>query len=205
MCQGWYRKHPHGRGEDLYRDGISPVRVETPPRAWGRLLLGPANPSAIGNTPTGVGKTPADWPQAGHYQKHPHGRGEDERRRGLSYGFGETPPRAWGRPPMSKKVPAQRRNTPTGVGKTLAWHAVTTGTKKHPHGRGEDELVGESNIGKSETPPRAWGRRTTATHSWLQHGNTPTGVGKTWRARCIPAPWRKNPHGRGEDASVAGH
>ena len=31
------RKHPHGRGEDMLKDLITWLAMETPPRAWGRL------------------------------------------------------------------------------------------------------------------------------------------------------------------------
>ncbi len=31
-----YRKHPHGRGEDVQVTGFLPDLLETPPRAWGR-------------------------------------------------------------------------------------------------------------------------------------------------------------------------
>ena len=50
------------------------------------------------------------------------------------------------------------RNTPTGVGKTQTANNGAGGTKKHPHGRGEDQKLLSSFICISETPPRAWGR-----------------------------------------------
>ena len=50
-----------------------------------------------------------------------------------------------------------------------------------------------------ETPPRAWGRRTTARQKLKHLGNTPTCVGKTeHRAGKIRWQW-KHPHVRGED------
>ena len=70
-------KHPHGRGEDNFFRVICDVELETPPRAWGRLLTGDIVPVSKGNTPTGVGKTCRvfRWNVSG--EKHPHGRGED--------------------------------------------------------------------------------------------------------------------------------
>ncbi|SMG63678.1 hypothetical protein BMETH_1841_1 [methanotrophic bacterial endosymbiont of Bathymodiolus sp.] len=52
----------------------------------------------------------------------------------------ETPPRAWGRRTRHKHVGGNWRNTPTGVGKTVLEIANSTGSRKHPHGRGEDTI-----------------------------------------------------------------
>ena len=58
--RGFLKKHPHGRGEDDDAQIFRKRFVETPPRAWGRLI-------ARGQ---GISR----------YEKHPHGRGEDNRR-----------------------------------------------------------------------------------------------------------------------------
>ncbi len=111
----------------------------------------------------------------------------------------ETPPRAWGRPPLEMLNMPQPRNTPTGVGKTSECADCAATREKHPHGRGED---GDNDGGVflvPETPPRAWGRP--CNPAWICSAlrNTPTGVGKTSRIRCsITSGW-KHPHGRGED------
>ena len=55
--RGFLKKHPHGRGEDDDAQIFRKRFVETPPRAWGRLI-------ARGQ---GISR----------YEKHPHGRGED--------------------------------------------------------------------------------------------------------------------------------
>ena len=71
------QKHPHVRGEDLCISYCWNYAIETPPRAWGRLLLLSLVYNTTRNTPTCVGKTrprptsrPRPW-------KHPHVRGED--------------------------------------------------------------------------------------------------------------------------------
>ncbi len=90
-------------------------------------------------------------------------------------------------------------NTPTGVGKTHLARFALLRFRKHPHGRGEDAGAIRVLTNHPETPPRAWGRLTLFNHHRIRAGNTPTGVGKTWK------PWggylnrRKHPHGRGED------
>ena len=53
---------------------------------------------------------------------------------------GETPPRAWGRHALKGSALAMDRNTPTGVGKTVAGVGGKFGVGKHPHGRGEDTM-----------------------------------------------------------------
>ena len=112
-------KHPHGRGEDSPSVTVPACLVETPPRAWGRLVCQRRQIRRSGNTPTGVGKTGLRGAEPGIKGKHPHGRGEDRgglaRRRPLQ----ETPPRAWGRHRGKPAYQGRRGNTPTGVGKTV--------------------------------------------------------------------------------------
>ena len=52
----------------------------------------------------------------------------------------------------------------------------------------------------SETPPRAWGRRDAISKVNGDVGNTPTGVGKTYRVKKLIISDQKHPHGRGEDS-----
>ena len=111
----------------------------------------------------------------------------------------ETPPRAWGRHRQSVWQSSERRNTPTGVGKTPAafHHALEDG--KHPHGRGEDDFSAVEPRIATETPPRAWGRRICVPWLAFLKRNTPTGVGKTIDGFTGPELLQKHPHGRGED------
>ncbi len=112
------RKHPHGRGEDSDILKNSKAPVETPPRAWGRLRRSTSDKAKSGNTPTGVGKTRCTRGTSRRRWKHPHGRGEDADQGRCGGGVPETPPRAWGRPGLSRLPVSWLRNTPTGVGKT---------------------------------------------------------------------------------------
>ena len=157
----WRRmeKHPHGRGEDHPHGRGEDPGFETPPRAWGRRRLLFDSGVNLGNTPTGVGKTADVDDSVGPQGKHPHGRGEDRGADLVGAGQQETPPRAWGRPPL-RRIPER----------LLA---------KHPHGRGEDYLGRVSDDARLETPPRAWGRLVCQRRQIRRRGNTPTGVGKT--------------------------
>ena len=132
-------------------------------------------------------------------RKHPHGRGEDFFKIKLADWYEETPPRAWGRQNNLLQARKQKRNTPTGVGKTEDTENTPGLVKKHPHGRGEDGGSIWSKMGSQETPPRAWGRRRSPVLHRADRGNTPTGVGKTATPLTVEGHEQKHPHGRGED------
>ena len=197
------RKHPHGRGEDVYGWPLKSDRMETPPRAWGRHR--PAGVVRIfhGNTPTGVGKTLLLLFPVPGLRKHPHGRGEDRTAFFERLAEAETPPRAWGRRAGINRHDAHGGNTPTGVGKTGCWHCPDGKYTKHPHGRGEDFCPGTAAARSVETPPRAWGRPGPAFLHQRHVRNTPTGVGKTFQKVGIRGNRQKHPHGRGEDPVAA--
>ncbi len=173
--------------------------AETPPRAWGRLEEQARALSDRRNTPTGVGKTSVSLLARILTMKHPHGRGEDARHDRQRMGIEETPPRAWGRLQTGGSGAACRRNTPTGVGKTVMRPGNRNGRWKHPHGRGEDGSPSLAITLRIETPPRAWGRPALRGSMVSISGNTPTGVGKTRHRSPVPVHSRKHPHGRGED------
>ena len=91
------RKHPHGRGEERKFLYCSVILTETPPRAWGRVLVRHCSNPFSRNTPTGVGKRSPDFLYFASNWKHPHGRGEERSIRMNGIFPSETPPRAWGR------------------------------------------------------------------------------------------------------------
>ena len=113
------KKHPHVRGEDTVQIYNDVLALETPPRAWGRLVRSDDTQGNRRNTPTCVGKTCWRRLSLSCCRKHPHVRGEDLAYTSHKAQLWETPPRAWGRPlrPPVPRIPV--RNTPTCVGKTL--------------------------------------------------------------------------------------
>ena len=173
------RKHPHACGEDTGTRRTSTLDVETPPRVWGRLGLAQRRQRAFGNTPTRVGKTFSDIGLGVDGGKHPHACGEDASLKPVQTNAMETPPRVWGRPSCNVAGVADKRNTPTRVGKTGLLQREMPNQQKHPHACGEDHratLLGygvdrntPTRVGKTaflthrnlrcaETPPRVWGR-----------------------------------------------
>ncbi len=174
-------------------------RAETPPRAWGRRVCNHSVYVCCGNTPTSVGKTLAPARRPTRCGKHPHERGEDPRRTGISTLVTETPPRAWGR--RSQGLPERQRcrNTPTSVGKTYRLRKCSALIRKHPHERGEDISQLTLVTFSMETPPRAWGRQALLRCFVVVLRNTPTSVGKTRDGKCGDCRAWKHPHERGED------
>ena len=135
------QKHPHVRGEDLRSSAARRIVIETPPRAWGRLMVSCPLRASRGNTPTCVGKTYFSHIRGLHKEKHPHVRGEDKPRLTKTLKNIETPPRAWGRQDVHEEKTRCHGNTPTCVGKTLEVDNVIAHVEKHPHVRGEDKFV----------------------------------------------------------------
>ena len=192
-------KHPHVRGEDAWSADHVALWAETPPRAWGRHQMGGEYLFGDGNTPTCVGKTHRIQGRSKALRKHPHVRGEDDAW-AATWGIRqETPPRAWGRLAVGVTAGATPRNTPTCVGKTWRQRQRPVHWRKHPHVRGEDSDRRRVQGERTETPPRAWGRRGIARRCAAIDGNTPTCVGKTYQEGHTSEPTWKHPHVRGED------
>jgi len=99
---------------------------------------------------------------------------------GFGKPLGETPPLAWGRLKSLNGWLVVRRNTPTGVGKTVVRDFERGDGEKHPHWRGEDAAWLFWYAASIETPPLAWGRLYSVACFFVRIGNTPTGVGKTF-------------------------
>ena len=66
------------------------------------------------------------------------------------------------------------------MGKTALDGELTDIDQKHPHVRGEDDLIEDAKEAYMETPPRAWGRLAYRAEAKTHVGNTPTCVGKTF-------------------------
>ena len=198
------KKHPHGRGEDVWCATAPCLTTETPPRTWGRQGATDKRTVRLRNTPTDVGKTAPRWRGRDASGKHPHGRGEDRIIAKAWRSCVETPPRTWGRLNPAADQESARGNTPTDVGKTRVFRPVPRPAWKHPHGRGEDAGAKRSACPAPETPPRTWGRQPRKPFSPSALRNTPTDVGKTCQMGVNNGDAQKHPHGRGEDLTQNG-
>ena len=133
---------------------------------------------------------------------HPHVRGEEDLTPELYAIVVGPPPRAWGRVAAQPLGAADRRSTPTCVGKRPSRKRGRCGPTVHPHVRGEEEVSRCLCAKLTGPPPRAWGRE-----EWLlvvssRWGSTPTCVGKRVASRRSSTFWRVHPHVRGEERDL---
>ncbi len=132
-----------------------------------------------------------------------------------------SPPRAWGQSLSDCDPAGIRRFTPTCVGTMPASARLGCRSPVHPHVRGDNRCVSRMHIGRSGSPPRAWGQLSSRTivrprhsvHPHVRGDNidacdamrltsrfTPTCVGTT--DRCQSARMRMHPvhpHVRGDN------
>ena len=94
-----------------------------------------------------------------------------------------------------------RRNIPTCVGKTPRKAAPSRFRSEHPHVRGENTAGMYSNVTKSGTSPRAWGKREESSVPCVITRNIPTCVGKTCPLLLLHVITTEHPHVRGENFS----
>ena len=195
--------HPHVRGEDASVRGPDGGVLGSPPRAWGGPPGGRARADLLRLTPTCVGRTAARTTTASSTTAHPHVRGEDSRCRIGMGRLGGSPPRAWGGRAAAAQQKADRRHTPTCVGRTKTPKSSTCPSSAHPHVRGEDSA--QIAVGKhaSGSPPRAWGGRAKQAEGDLGPRLTPTCVGRTMFRPARPRRTTAHPHVRGEDWAAA--
>ena len=88
--------HPHGRGDNVADEALAVVSHGSPPRAWGQSPPSSASRPQLRFTPTGVGTIGVRAARRGRVSVHPHGRGDNLRRRPPSRAQCGSPPRAWG-------------------------------------------------------------------------------------------------------------
>ena len=92
--------------------------METPPRTWRRLGSFKSESGKLRNTSTDVEKTNIKEVIPDHFQKHLHGRGEDQTALPAQVSRTETPPRTWRRLPSIFMRAKLGGNTSTDVEKT---------------------------------------------------------------------------------------
>ena len=151
-----FKKHLHVRGENAIASTSPNFGIETPPRAWRKLLSTMLLLPMPGNTSTCVEKTFSTLAPDDSSQKHLHVRGENFSAAYIDeYGM-ETPPRAWRKLCWMIFALICVRNTSTCVEKTCTKSRFTNLHKKHLHVRGENQYAQLVCNFHLETPPRAW-------------------------------------------------
>ncbi len=210
--------HPHGCGEYQSANLAQLPASGSPPRVWGILSKRLHRHIRGRFTPTGVGNTAPAAAGCHRQAVHPHGCGEYPTVPGAGQTACGSPPRVWGIPWTSRRLPGQSRFTPTGVGNTPARDTRSIAQPVHPHGCGEYSPFISPALMATGSPPRVWGIRD-AMQPPLQIGGspprvwgilalvqepahrlrfTPTGVGNTKRRKRQSEHRAVHPHGCGE-------
>ena len=174
-------EHPHGRGEKHEPREYSLAEGGTSPRAWGEEGPFCSEIRGFRNIPTGVGRRSRPASSRPSRAEHPHGRGEKALSFRQSFLDAGTSPRAWGEGERVLLRLRERRNIPTGVGRSYSprvWHLYDT---EHPHGRGEKMTPQEAQERARGTSPRAWGEEVLVKLLEPKQRNIPTGVGRRTR------------------------
>ena len=172
--------HPHAGGENIPLPDSHPNRTGSPPRGWGKRFFLCATGDSIRFTPTRVGKTQHDHGGGPDGPVHPHAGGENGRLQANEWALCGSPPRGWGKHPLSSPHLRRCRFTPTRVGKTRGRVARSLPVRFTPTRVGKTNAAG---LGANAyaVHPHAGGENLTAmTLSRTVLRFTPTRVGKTW-------------------------
>ena len=193
------RNYPRVRGDDRCpRSGHSTQR-ELPPRARGRLWIGPPQVSHRGTTPACAGTT-SGWSRPGRPgPNYPRVRGDDSgsgRRRSRIV---ELPPRARGRRRVGRGLDAQDRTTPACAGTTGSPRCGSAAPWNYPRVRGDDQVLQFIDQWIRELPPRARGRHPDHRAGERRGGTTPACARTTLTTSPTPCTRKTYPRVRGDD------
>ena len=171
--------HPHACGENVCLHAVQWTCNGPPPRVWGKRDTVTPCVTDTRSTPTRVGKT-SDVNVLLHQDEvHPHACGENSQFPQRRRQWDGPPPRVWGKHDLRRCGYANKRSTPTRVGKTFQRAKQDLHQSVHPHACGENDfhqLVVFNIIGP---PPRVWGKLSSLSGSIPASRSTPTRVGKT--------------------------
>ncbi len=161
LRRAWWVEHPRGCGE---RRGSEP------------------RPRAIrGNIPAGAGSSAGGAAASRRGWEHPCGCGEQPSTAALAEGAQGTSPRVRGAVELVEGAERPPGNIPAGAG-SRPWPSVmTTTSREHPRGCGEQYLRASTVTTGGGTSPRVWGAGGRVLGSGLCSGNIPAGAGSSHR------------------------
>ena len=110
--------HPRRCGENNGQQGNFARSAGSPPQVRGKQAPASGAFRAAGITPAGAGKTGGDGVTAWSTWDHPRRCGENRRRNRMNEIKVGSPPQVRGKLPCPSRIPAHRRITPAGAGKT---------------------------------------------------------------------------------------
>ena len=130
--------HPHVCGENSRARWNKGSILGSPPRVWGKHMLGVHRIVCDWFTPTCVGKTLSKLTNSLCSTVHPHVCGENQPIHERYTGKVGSPPRVWGKQVMISNSDTPFRFTPTCVGKTFGGGVSRDVRLVHPHVCGEN-------------------------------------------------------------------
>ena len=150
----------------------------SPPHAWGKFVQFLCLLIPCRFTPTCVGKIPAVVSDLSGSPVHPHMRGENSMDGNLRMSLNGSPPHAWGKLLLIRRLRQHHRFTPTCVGKICVKEHTYLPLSVHPHMRGENHFQAARHQVKFGSPPHAWGKCRSQCCAFCPRRFTPTCVGK---------------------------
>ena len=150
-------------------------------------------------TPTGVGTICIRSDRGSDTTVHPHGRGDNGLSTVSQHSVFGSPPRAWGQCHNGWGCHNTSRFTPTGVGTIRCRMRGDARCAVHPHGRGDNLVVGMRRWRNVGSPPRAWGQLLIGYAINPPKRFTPTGVGTMRVPPGAQEDEPVHPHGRGDN------
>ena len=186
------------RGEGDADEIVSDERLETSPRARGRLSCKKRSSSSQRNIPACAGKAKRLVRARSSDRKHPRVRGEGGNFLPGPARTVETSPRARGRLAGPERRRRHGGNIPACAGKADAGSGARARLGKHPRVRGEGYASRFPRHTAGETSPRARGRLLLKFRDRFLTGNIPACAGKAGATPARISARRKHPRVRGE-------
>ena len=195
------RAHPHSRGENLHLQPHAGAPAGSSPLTRGKPT-GEAPPTASrGLIPTHAGKTHPGRPPRGWRGAHPHSRGENVAGGSWRRRPAGSSPLTRGKLRQAQVLQGGRGLIPTHAGKTRSTPAPGTGTRAHPHSRGENRAEIADLQTRAGSSPLTRGKPNVRPVERVGGRLIPTHAGKTSERTEYLKRGRAHPHSRGENHS----
>ena len=153
-----FQDHPRGCGENWYSVAAYSRCRGSPPRMRGKLTPCTCAIRACRITPADAGKTIYFPVPLSSPWDHPRGCGENVKKKLLAPYTAGSPPRMRGKLHHRLPQPRPRRITPADAGKTGRMISLSSDSKDHPRGCGENLMVSPPPIQQYGSPPRMRGK-----------------------------------------------
>ena len=150
--------HPRSRGENFGDFGCGTAFSGSSPLMRGKRNGAAAAVGTAGLIPAHAGKTTAASSGRHRSRAHPRSRGENSRSSRTFVSWLDSSPLTRGKPCGEGTPCVPEGFIPTHAGKTTNRGARATGTRAHPHSRGENRFLARELLGQSGSSPPTRGK-----------------------------------------------